>query len=251
MPVATICLRQRCSEARDYLDHGRVAHPIRSERRFRWPRSQLSGSLPRLMLQAAASPMMAAPAFAELMGFDTTLVLVTLVASTALTSVTAPLFAWTFIAPTLPLTPLTLAVRLWRRSALRHLFLMSTHLDPLPCFYLDVSWRPSSAGQRDVADLHARVSFPRCPCRLRFRTARQLAQWANKRRTAASKTRRPSRQPRRGPRRSAARQCTVDCGHAATGDLLQSGQRWRPKFQIPKKRDLTSSLAHSSSGRAE
>jgi hypothetical protein len=66
-----------------------------------------------LMLQGVASPMMAAPAFAELMGFDTTLVLVTLVASTALTSVTAPLFAWTFIGPSLPLTPLTLGLKLF------------------------------------------------------------------------------------------------------------------------------------------
>ena len=37
-----------------------------------------------LMLQAVASPMMAAPALAALMGLDTTLVLITLVTSTAL-----------------------------------------------------------------------------------------------------------------------------------------------------------------------
>jgi Sodium Bile acid symporter family len=66
-----------------------------------------------LMLQAVASPMMAAPAFAALMGLDSTLVLVTLVASTALTSVTAPLFAWIFIGPALPLTPLTLSLKLF------------------------------------------------------------------------------------------------------------------------------------------
>src|SRR3984885_12789924 len=44
-----------------------------------------------LMLQAVASPMMAAPAFAAVMGLDATLVLTTLVTATALTPVSAPL----------------------------------------------------------------------------------------------------------------------------------------------------------------
>lgn len=65
-----------------------------------------------LMLQAVASPMMSAPAFAALMGLDTTLTLVTLVASTALTSVTAPLFAYLFLGPALPLSPVALGLRL-------------------------------------------------------------------------------------------------------------------------------------------
>jgi hypothetical protein len=65
-----------------------------------------------LMLQAVASPMMAAPAFAALMGLDATLVLVTLVASSALTPFTAPLFAYIFIGPTLTLPPLALGVKL-------------------------------------------------------------------------------------------------------------------------------------------
>ena len=39
------------------------------------------------MLQAVASPMMAAPAFAAVMGLDATLVLTTLVTATALTPV--------------------------------------------------------------------------------------------------------------------------------------------------------------------
>ena len=43
------------------------------------------------MLQAVASPMMAAPALAAVMGLDSTLVLVTLVTSTALIPFTAPL----------------------------------------------------------------------------------------------------------------------------------------------------------------
>jgi predicted Na+-dependent transporter len=44
-----------------------------------------------LILQGVSSPMMAAPAFAALMGLDATLVLVVLVASTVLTPFTAPM----------------------------------------------------------------------------------------------------------------------------------------------------------------
>ena len=66
-----------------------------------------------LMLQAVASPMMAAPAFAAVMGLDATLVLTTLVASTALTPLTAPLFAYAFIGPALTLSPLALGLKLF------------------------------------------------------------------------------------------------------------------------------------------
>ena len=66
-----------------------------------------------LMLQAVASPMMAAPALAALMGFDATLVLVTLVTSTALVPITAPLFALIFVGSTLSISPLMLAVKLF------------------------------------------------------------------------------------------------------------------------------------------
>jgi hypothetical protein len=66
-----------------------------------------------LMLQAIASPMMSAPAFAALMGLDATLILVILVVSTALTSATAPLFAWLFVGQTLPLTPAALGLKLF------------------------------------------------------------------------------------------------------------------------------------------
>lgn len=45
-----------------------------------------------LLLQAVASPMMAAPALAALMGLDATLVLATLITSTALIPLTPPLF---------------------------------------------------------------------------------------------------------------------------------------------------------------
>jgi hypothetical protein len=66
-----------------------------------------------LMLQAVASPMMAAPALAALMGLDATLVLVTLVTSTALVPITAPLFALVFIGSTLAISPLMIAAKLF------------------------------------------------------------------------------------------------------------------------------------------
>jgi hypothetical protein len=66
-----------------------------------------------LMLQAVASPMMAAPALAALMGLDSTLVLITLVTSTALVPLTAPLFAYAFFGDTLTLSPLTLGLKLF------------------------------------------------------------------------------------------------------------------------------------------
>jgi predicted Na+-dependent transporter len=66
-----------------------------------------------LMLQAVASPMMAAPAFAALMNLDATLVLITLVAGTALVPFTAPLFAYWFFGDVLALSPLALGARLF------------------------------------------------------------------------------------------------------------------------------------------
>jgi len=65
-----------------------------------------------LMLQAVASPMMASPALAALMGLDATLVLVTLVTSTALVPFTAPLFAYAFFGTALTLSPLALGLKL-------------------------------------------------------------------------------------------------------------------------------------------
>src|SRR5882757_230379 len=65
-----------------------------------------------LMLQAVASPMMAAPALAALMGLDSTLALITLVTGTALVPLTAPLFAWMFFGTALKLSPLGLGVKL-------------------------------------------------------------------------------------------------------------------------------------------
>ena len=65
-----------------------------------------------LVLQATASPLMAAPAFAALMGLDATLVLCTMVASTALLPATAPLFAYAFIGPALTISPSMLGLKL-------------------------------------------------------------------------------------------------------------------------------------------
>jgi BASS family bile acid:Na+ symporter len=65
-----------------------------------------------LMLQAVASPMMAAPAFAALMGLDATLVLITLVASSVLAPFTAPVFAYAFTGSALSLSPIALGAKL-------------------------------------------------------------------------------------------------------------------------------------------
>jgi len=66
-----------------------------------------------LILQAVASPMMAAPALAALMGLDSTLVLVTLVTSTAVIPFSAPLFTYALIGEGLTLSPLGLGLRLF------------------------------------------------------------------------------------------------------------------------------------------
>src|SRR3954452_450399 len=65
-----------------------------------------------IMLQAVASPMMAAPALAALMGLDSTLALITLVTGTALVPLTAPLFAWLFFGNALTLSPAGLGIKL-------------------------------------------------------------------------------------------------------------------------------------------
>jgi hypothetical protein len=65
-----------------------------------------------LMLQTLASPMMAAPAFAAVMGLDSTLVLVALVIGTGLVPITAPVFAYIFLGAALSLSPLTLGLKL-------------------------------------------------------------------------------------------------------------------------------------------
>jgi len=66
-----------------------------------------------LILQAVASPMMAAPALAALMGLDSTLVLVTLITSTAVIPISAPVFTYALIGDGLTLSPLALGLRLF------------------------------------------------------------------------------------------------------------------------------------------
>jgi hypothetical protein len=66
-----------------------------------------------LMLQSIASPMMATPALASLMGLDSTLVLVTLVTSTAAIPLTAPLFISIFFGSPLAVSPVTLGWKLF------------------------------------------------------------------------------------------------------------------------------------------
>jgi hypothetical protein len=66
-----------------------------------------------LILQAVASPMMTAPALAALMGLDSTLVLVTLMTSTAVVPFSAPVFAYAFIGDGLTLSSLALGLRLF------------------------------------------------------------------------------------------------------------------------------------------
>jgi hypothetical protein len=66
-----------------------------------------------IMLQAVASPMMASPAVAALMGLDATLVLITLVTSTALVPFSAPVFAYMFFDDVLTLSPLELGAKLF------------------------------------------------------------------------------------------------------------------------------------------
>ena len=65
-----------------------------------------------LMLQGMASPMMASPALAALMGLAAALVLVTLVTSPALVPFTASLFAALFLDGMLSISPLTLGLKL-------------------------------------------------------------------------------------------------------------------------------------------
>jgi hypothetical protein len=66
-----------------------------------------------IMLQTVASPMMAAPALASLMGLDATLVLITLATSTALVPFSAPMFAYMFFGNVLTLSPLALGAKLF------------------------------------------------------------------------------------------------------------------------------------------
>lgn len=74
--------------------------------------SSAPGLFLAMMLQGMASPMMAAPALAALMGLDATLVLVTLVSATAVVPFTASLYASLFLGGMLSISPLALGLKL-------------------------------------------------------------------------------------------------------------------------------------------
>jgi BASS family bile acid:Na+ symporter len=66
-----------------------------------------------LVLQAAAPPIMSAPAFVALLGLDAALALATLIATITVTPFTTPLFVGAFARAALPLDPPMLALRLF------------------------------------------------------------------------------------------------------------------------------------------
>jgi BASS family bile acid:Na+ symporter len=72
----------------------------------------LPGLFLALILQAAAPPIISAPAFAALLGLDAALSLVVLVLCTALTPLTAPVFAQLFAGNALALSPVALGGKL-------------------------------------------------------------------------------------------------------------------------------------------
>lgn len=114
-----------------------------------------------LMLQGMASPMMAAPALAALMGLDATLPLVTLVTATALVPFTASLFASLFLGGMLSISPLALgakllailAVSLVGATAIRWIFgdAIQRHKRPIDGFNILILLVFASAVMGDVA----------------------------------------------------------------------------------------------------
>jgi BASS family bile acid:Na+ symporter len=73
----------------------------------------LPGLFLALILQAAAPPIISTPAFAALLGLDAALSLTVLVLGTALTPLTAPVFARLFVGDALALPPLALGLKLF------------------------------------------------------------------------------------------------------------------------------------------
>ena len=115
-----------------------------------------------LMLQSMASPMMASPALAALMGLDATLVLVTLVTATAIVPFTASLFASLFLGGMLSISPLTLGLKLLgilaasllAASVIRWLFgadAIQRHKQPIDGFNIIILLIFASAIMGDVA----------------------------------------------------------------------------------------------------
>ena len=73
---------------------------------------RLPGLYIAMILQAAAPPVISAPTLAALMGLDAALSLATLVVCTAVTPLTAPLFAALFVGADMALSPIALGAKL-------------------------------------------------------------------------------------------------------------------------------------------
>src|SRR5438105_8723453 len=73
---------------------------------------RLPGLYVAMILQAAAPPVISAPTLAALMGLDAALSLATLVVCTALTPLTAPVFAMAFVGPAMAISPIALGAKL-------------------------------------------------------------------------------------------------------------------------------------------
>ncbi len=73
---------------------------------------RLPGLYVAMILQAAAPPVISAPTLAALMGLDAALSLATLVICTAVTPLTAPMFATLFVGPAMAISPVTLGAKL-------------------------------------------------------------------------------------------------------------------------------------------
>ena len=73
---------------------------------------RLPGLYVAMILQAAAPPVISAPTLAALMGLDAALSLAMLVVSTAVTPLTAPVFATVFVGPGMAISPIALGAKL-------------------------------------------------------------------------------------------------------------------------------------------
>src|SRR3954463_526555 len=73
---------------------------------------RLPGLYVAMILQAAAPPVISAPTLAALMGLDAALSLATLVVCTAVTPLTAPVFATLFVGPSMAISPVALGAKL-------------------------------------------------------------------------------------------------------------------------------------------
>jgi BASS family bile acid:Na+ symporter len=73
---------------------------------------RLPGLYVAMILQAAAPPVISAPTLAALMGLDAALSLAALIVCTALTPLTAPIFATLFVGPAMAISPVALGAKL-------------------------------------------------------------------------------------------------------------------------------------------